>query len=188
MSNVAYLRKLKKRNNEKPTELEKKVANTIFDLEVHNNDLNYQLQTISFVGAREIKVSSNRDAIIIFVHKNELKEWQEIHENVVSELEKKFPGKHVLIVAQRRALTDPKNPFVSRPRSRTLAEVTRNMMNDVCFPVQITGVRTRVKLDGSEIIRVHLDQKQRDNYASKTKTYGAAFHKLTGKTCYYQFE
>lgn len=72
------------------------------------------------------------------------------------ELEKKFSDRHVVFVAQRRILpkegrkSSAKQP---RPRSRTLTAVHGAILDDLVYPSEIVGKRTRVKTDGSKTIR-----------------------------------
>uniref|UniRef100_A0A7S1KUP6 40S ribosomal protein S7 n=1 Tax=Percolomonas cosmopolitus TaxID=63605 RepID=A0A7S1KUP6_9EUKA len=182
------LRKLKKRSEaQKETELENTVAHAIFDIEVNNKDLKYALQPISFVSAREIKISKTRSAIIIFVPRRELQQYQEIHTKLVRELEKKFSGKHILIVAQRRALQKRTSSLIHRPRARTLKVVNENIMKDICYPAEISGLRTRVKTDGSEHLKIFLDPSEKVNLEGKLSTFSVAYRKLTGKTSSFQF-
>jgi hypothetical protein len=55
-----------------------------------------------------------------------LKSFRKIHPRLVRELEKKFSGKDVVFVANRRIMPVPKNGKASaRPRSRTLTAVGR---------------------------------------------------------------
>jgi len=75
----------------------------------------------------------------------------------VRELEKKFSGKHVIFVAQRRVMRKPirtrsyKQP---RPMSRTLTAVHSAILEDLVYPTEIIGKRIRVKVDGSRLTKV----------------------------------
>ncbi len=54
-----------------------------------------------------------------------LKGFHKIQPRLVRELEKKFSGKDVVFVANRRILPPPQNgKSISRPRSRTLTAVS----------------------------------------------------------------
>ena len=54
-----------------------------------------------------------------------LKAFHKIQQRLVRELEKKFSGKDVVIVANRRILAPPKSGYSKlRPRSRTLTAVS----------------------------------------------------------------
>lgn len=78
------------------------------------------------------------------------------------ELEKKFSDRHVVFIGQRRMQSKPgrnsrlKQP---RPRSRTLKEVHEKTLEDLVYPTEITGKRTRQSTDGNKTIKVFLDPK-----------------------------
>merc|ERR1711913_9271 len=107
-------------------------------VEVENNaaaDLKAPLKELYFKNAREFDVGSGRKAIAIFVPFPQLKSWQKIQQKVVRELEKKFSGKHIVILAQRRILPKPtrktKNQKQKRPFSRTLTSVHSAILDDL---------------------------------------------------------
>jgi small subunit ribosomal protein S7e len=74
------------------------------------------------------------------------------------ELEKKFSDRHVVFIGQRRIMRKPgrysrqKQP---RPMSRTLTNVHEKILEDLVFPTEIVGKRTRVCTDGRKIIKVY---------------------------------
>lgn len=73
------------------------------------------------------------------------------------ELEKKFSDRHVVFVAQRRILRKPTRSSrvkQKRPRSRTLTNVHEKILEDLVFPTEIVGKRTRVNQDGSKLLKV----------------------------------
>lgn len=51
--------------------------------------------------------------------------------------------------------------------SRTLTAVYDALLEDLVYPVEIVGKRTRVKLDGSQVIKVHLDRNEQTNIEHK---------------------
>ena len=51
--------------------------------------------------------------------------------------------------------------------SRTLTAVHDAILDDLVFPAEIVGKRTRVKLDGTKLIKVHLDRSQQTNIEHK---------------------
>ena len=77
---------------------------------------------------------------------------------LVRELEKKFSGKHVVFIAQRRILPKPTRKAnklkQKRPRSRTLMAVHNAILDDLVSPAEIVGKRIRIRLDGSRLFKV----------------------------------
>ena len=57
--------------------------------------------------------------------------------------------------------------FVFNFYSRTLTAVYDAVLEDLVFPAEIVGKRIRVKLDGSQLIKVHLDKNQQTNIEHK---------------------
>lgn len=51
--------------------------------------------------------------------------------------------------------------------SRTLTWVYDAILDDLVFPAEIIGKRIRVKLDGKQIMKVHLDKTQQTNIEHK---------------------
>lgn len=56
--------------------------------------------------------------------------------------------------------------------SRTLTAVHDAILEDLVFPSEIVGKRIRVKLDGSRLIKVHLDKAQQNNVEHKVAAAG----------------
>ena len=53
--------------------------------------------------------------------------------------------------------------------SRTLTSVHDSILDDLCFPAEIVGKRIRVKLDGSRLIKIHLDKTQQTTVEHKVR-------------------
>merc|ERR1712234_42148 len=133
-----------------------------------------------------------KKAIVIFVPVPQLKAYQKIQTRLIRELEKKFSGRHVIFIAQRRILPKPaKNSRnkqkQKRPRNRTLTSVHSAILDDLVFPAEIVGKRMRVKLDGSRTTKVFLDKSQQTQVEHKVGTYTAIYKKLTGKDVAFEF-
>ena len=97
----------------------------LFDLEATNQDFKTDLRDLYITSAQLIDVTASKNAIIIHVPYRLLKGFQKIQQRLVRELEKKFSGKDVVLVANRRIMPKSKSgSSKARPRSRTLTAVS----------------------------------------------------------------
>ncbi|KAK8686685.1 hypothetical protein V6N13_125708 [Hibiscus sabdariffa] len=181
-------KKIHKDKDAEPTEFEESVAQALFDLENTNQDLKSDLKDLYINSAVQIDVSGSRKAVVIHVPYRLRKAFRKVHVKLVRELEKKFSGKDVILLATRRILRPPKKgSAVQRPRSRTLTAVHEAMLEDVVLPAEIVGKRVRYRIDGSKIMKVLLDPKERNNTEYKLETFSAVYRKLAGKDVVFEF-
>jgi|UniRef100_A0AC35FM21 small subunit ribosomal protein S7e len=183
--------KLVKPEGKAPDELEKQIANAFTELS-NAEELKGRLTELYFVGAQELEIAGKK-AIIIYVPVPQLRDYQKIHARLVRELEKKFGGKHVVFVAKRRIINKPlrgknRTPLKQkRPRSRTLTAVHDAILSDLVFPAEVVGKRIRYKLDGKQLLKVHLDRAQQTNVEHKVDTFTSIYKYLTGKAVTFEF-
>ncbi|XP_008804129.2 40S ribosomal protein S7 [Phoenix dactylifera] len=181
-------KKIQKDKGVEPTEFEETVAQAFFDLENHNQDLKSDLKDLYINSAVQMDVAGNRKAVVIHVPYRLRKAYRKIHLRLVRELEKKFSGKDVVLIATRRILRPPKKgSAVVRPRSRTLTAVHDATLEDVVYPAEIVGKRVRYRLDGSKIIKIFLDPKERNNTEYKLETFSGVYRKLCGKDVVFEY-
>mmetsp|Transcript_50514 Transcript_50514/g.156321 ORF Transcript_50514/g.156321 Transcript_50514/m.156321 type:complete len:197 (-) Transcript_50514:36-626(-) len=185
--------KIIKANDAPVDALELEVATALFDLENNGgDDLKASLREMHITGAKEVTVSEERKAIVIFVPVPMMHHCHRVQTRLIRELEKKFSGKHVVILAQRRMLRKPsrlddRHQKQPRPRTRTLTAVHEAILEDLVFPSEIVAKRTRVKHDGGKLIKVSLDQKDKNILDQKTETFSAVYRSLTGKDIHFSF-
>ncbi|RLM98417.1 40S ribosomal protein S7 [Panicum miliaceum] len=179
-------RKIQKDKGVEPTEFEDTVAQAFFDLENGNQELKSDLKDLYINGAMD--VPGNRKTVIIHVPYRLQKSYKKIHVRLIRELEKKFSGKDVVLVATRRIVRPPKKgSAVVRPRSRTLTAVHDGILEDVVYPAEIVGKRVRYNLDGAKVMKVFLDPKERTNTEYKLDTFSSIYRRLCGKEVVFDY-
>ncbi|KAF5734527.1 40S ribosomal protein S7-like isoform X1 [Tripterygium wilfordii] len=180
--------KIRKDKDAEPTEFEESVAQALFDLENTNQELKSDLKDLFINSATQVDIPKNKKAVIIHVPYRLRKAYRKIHSRLVRELEKKFSGKQVVLIATRRIVRPPKKgSAVQRPRSRTLTAVHEAILEDVVMPAEIVGKRVRYRIDGSKIMKVFLDEKEKNNTDNRLGTFSAVYRKLTGKDVMFEF-
>uniref|UniRef100_A0A0E0GL83 40S ribosomal protein S7 n=1 Tax=Oryza nivara TaxID=4536 RepID=A0A0E0GL83_ORYNI len=181
-------KKIQKEKGLEPSEFEDSVAQAFFDLENGNQELKSELKDLYINNAVQMDIAGNRKAVVIHVPYRLRKAFKKIHVRLVRELEKKFSGKDVVIVATRRIVRPPKKgSAVQRPRTRTLTAVHDCILEDVVYPAEIVGKRIRYRLDGAKVIKIFLDPKERNNTEYKLETFSAVYRRLCGKDVAFEY-
>ncbi|KAJ8522986.1 hypothetical protein ONZ45_g493 [Pleurotus djamor] len=173
-----------------PDEIETNVAQALIDLENNVPELKAELRPLQISAAREVDVRGGKKAIVIFVPVPQLKAFRKVQQRLTRELEKKFSDRHVVFVAQRRMLRKPTRTSrvkQKRPRSRTLTNVHERILEDLVFPTEIVGKRTRVSVDGSKLLKVFLDSKDSTALEYKLDSFSSVYRRLTGKDVVFEF-
>eukprot|EP00440_Ansanella_granifera_P026072 gb/GFBE01028306.1/.p1 GENE.gb/GFBE01028306.1/~~gb/GFBE01028306.1/.p1 ORF type:complete len:194 (+),score=73.74 gb/GFBE01028306.1/:1-582(+) len=185
-------KKIVKEKGATPTVLEEEVAKALFDIEVSaSSDIKADLRDVHISGAKEIEVGKSGSAVVIHVPFRVWKVVKKIQGRLVRELEKKFNRRHIVLVANRTILdlNFKRKGLKVRPRSRTLTAVHESILEDVVGPTEIVGKRTRISVDGTKILKVFLDPKDKDkeNIENKLACFSAVYKKLTNKEAVFMF-
>lgn len=181
-------------SRQNPSELETNIANALYELETNIPDLKSSLRPLQFGSAREIEVGHGKKAIVIFVPVPLLQGFHKVQQRLTRELEKKFSDRHVIFLGARRILPRPKrsnrrrtSQKQKRPRSRTLTAVHDALLADTVYPVEIVGKRIRTKEDGTKMLKVILDEKEKGGVDYRLDTYSEVYRKLTGRGVVFEF-
>ena len=167
-----------------PTELELQVSQALTDMENNSPDIKAELSVLKVKSVKELEVSGNKKAIVVFVPVPLLSAFHKVQIRLTRELEKKFPDRHVIFLAERRILPKPARntrQAQKRPRSRTLTAVHEKMLEDLVFPTEITGKRVKYLVGGGKVAKIFLDSKDSSNVDYKLDTFQSIYQKLTGK-------
>ncbi|CAG8596802.1 11038_t:CDS:2 [Paraglomus brasilianum] len=171
-------------------ELEHQLAQALYDLENNVTDFRKDLKPLQFKEAKEYEIGGGKKAIVVKVSVPKLKLLQRVQQRLTRELEKKFADRHVVFIGDRRILRKPGRKSrvkQARPRSRTLTAVHEKWLEDLVYPTEIVGQRTLVRMDGSRLIKVFLDNKDSTSLEYKLDTFAAVYRKMTGKDVFFDF-
>merc|ERR1711879_149104 len=96
---------------------------------------------------------------------------------------KKFNKRRVVFVANRTIVDKNfgRKGMKVRPRSRTLTNVHEAIMEDLVGPTEIVGKRIRISVDGTKLMKIFLDPKEKEkgDIEGKLTTFSAVYKALT---------
>lgn len=125
--------KIVKPEGQTADEFELQVAQELYNLELSAAEIKNDLKDLYITAAKQVDIASGRKAIVIFVPFRKHKAFNKIQVRLVRELEKKFSGRHVVIIAQRTILgkgySRSNKTSGPRPRSRTLTAVQESILD-----------------------------------------------------------
>merc|ERR1740121_3361238 len=149
------------------------------------SDIKGDLRDVVISAAKEVEVKNNMRAVIVYFPYRVWVTVKKIQGRLIRELEKKFQKKKVVFVANRTILdlNFRRRGLKVRPRSRTLTAVHDSILEDVVGPTEIVGRRTRITTDGTKLMKIFLDPKDKEKADVDTKltTFAAVYKKLTNK-------
>jgi small subunit ribosomal protein S7e len=171
---------------DEPDALEEGVAQALYELQVSSDKLKGSLREVQICSAKEVDVGAGKKAVLIFVPVPQLPTYKKMikERSLIEELEKKFSGKQIVILAERRIVRkesrNTRQLKQQRPRSRTLTAVHEAMLEDIVFPAEIVAKRVRFRPDGSRLFKVSLHDSGKTN-SDRIDAYTKVYKTLTGK-------
>ena len=189
---MSFASKCIKKNKAPLDETETKVAKELFNLQNGKQSISGDVAKFSISAAKQVSVPDGKPAIVLFVPFTKKKAAERIQVALVRELEKKFNGQHVVLIADRTILgkgfaRNKKATSGPRPRSRTLLHVQEKMLDDLVYPTEIVGKRIACRADGTKTMKVYLDPKEQVSVETKLDTYAAVYKFLTNKDVEFTF-
>ena len=168
------------------------LSHTPKKLFLQRSELKNDVRDILISTVKEVDVKQGRKATVIFVPFRAWKAVKKVQGRLIREMEKKLSKRHVVFTAQRTILdkTFRRKGLKIRPRSRTLTSVHEAVLEDICGPSEIVAKRTRCRIDGSKLLKVFLDSKDKDkdNVEEKLQTFAVVYNKLTNKDVSFEFQ
>ena len=156
MSYLPHLRKLRKLKRQNPTPLEDEVAKAIYDLELKHKTLRLQLPRFHINTAKEVESARfAKKGLVVFYPLRYLMLVRKIQKTLTAELEKRFPGRIAVLVAQRKITKRPKDVYKLQKvqRSRTATAVNEAILDDLLAPCDIVVRRWKCSTDGAKMMK-----------------------------------
>jgi len=183
--------KIVKTGDAAPEKLDLDVASALAAIESSaSSDIKGHVRDIVISGAKEVETPKEHVVVAFFPYRS-WKVVRTIQGKLIRELEKKLKRK-VVLVANRTILD--KNfarkglNFKVRPRNRTLTDVHDSILCDIVGPAEIVGRRTRIAVDGSKLLKIFLDSKEKEATEEKLEAYSAVYRRLTAKQATFLYQ
>ena len=187
---IPYLRKLRKAKRENAKPLEKEVAKALYDLEVSHKTLRAQLPRFHINTAKEVTAKHlSKKGLVVLYPLRYLMLVRKVQKVLTAELEKRFPGRVVLLIAQRKVIKRPQDVYARQKvrRSMTRTAVDEGILTDLLFPADAVAKRWRFRPDGSKLLKVYLDSRDKKKAEARLAIVGQVYKKLVHRNIAFGF-
>ena len=188
MSYQPHLRKLRKAKRQNPTPVEDEVAKALYNLELHHKTLKECMPRFHINTAKEVE-GSKKKALVVFYPLRFLMLVKNIQKQLTVELEKKFAGKQVSLIAQRKVTARPNDVYKLQKvqRSKNATAVFDNILDDLLLGTPVVARRWTCRTDGSKTQKVFLDTKDRKKVEARLPTIANVYRKMTHRNISFGF-
>eukprot|EP00758_Cryptobia_borreli_P005432 Tbor_TRINITY_DN4878_c0_g3::TRINITY_DN4878_c0_g3_i1::g.1450::m.1450/K02993/RP-S7e, RPS7; small subunit ribosomal protein S7e len=189
---VPHLRKLRKlkRQESKASPVEDAVAKALFELELNHKGLKKYVKRFHVNTVKEVEHPiSKKKALVIMYPLRYLMLVRKIQKALVAELEKKFSGQTVMLIASRKITKRPTDVYKLQKvqRSRTSTAVFENILHDLLHPCEIVGQRIKCRVDGSKVRKIFLNTRERKQIEGRLPLISYVYKMLTHRCISFAF-
>lgn len=125
-------------------------------------------------------------AVVVYLPYIFVRDNKQLIPKLVNEIQKRR-NQHAFIVAKRTTI-NKKAAFTQRiPRNRTLTAVYDSILDDLIAPAQVIGKRIRYRLNGSQLIKIFLNEESRAFLENKTHLIAQLYFALTNRKIAFEF-
>mmetsp|Transcript_28977 Transcript_28977/g.38622 ORF Transcript_28977/g.38622 Transcript_28977/m.38622 type:complete len:201 (-) Transcript_28977:74-676(-) len=186
---LPHFRKLRKAKRDNASQLEKDVAKALYDLELQHKTLRNHLPRFHINTAKEVEARGTKKGLVVFYPLRYLMLVRKVQKVLTAELEKRFAGRVVQLVAQRKVTKRPTDVYKRQAvrRSMTRVAVDEGVLNDLLAPADVVAKRWRFRSDGSKVMKVYLDTRDKKKIEPRLPVVTAVFKKLVHRNISFGF-
>ncbi|KAL7714497.1 40S ribosomal protein S7 [Entamoeba marina] len=155
-----------------------------------------ELKNVKIINAKKIPIGQNKKATIIFIPIRMMRYVRLAFGSIIEKLEKSLGGQ-VFFIGKRivapTVKSGQKGAKIFKPISRTRKSVHECYMQEMLYPVQVVGQRTRVSMlnkkpTQSRTIFVGVDdQKTKNAVKAKLQDFTTVYKNITGEQVKFSF-
>ena len=164
-----YIRNLAKSNEENKKLLRQAVATEVKQFKVKTED------------------NKTVKALVIYLPAPFLRDHPAATNKIVNEVQSKT-NNYTFVVAKRTVVSKRSDYKQKIPKNRTLSDVCDQILADLVAPGQIIGRRMRVRLNGTHLYKIHLNENSREFLQDKVEVITQIYHALTNRKIAVEFK
>ena len=125
-------------------------------------------------------------ALVIYLPYPYIRDHKQAVNKVINEVQTKT-GSYAFVVAKRTVISKWSDYKQKIPKSRTLTDVCDAILEDLLVPGCIIGRRMRVRLNGTHLYKIHVNEESRPYLQDKVETITQIYHALTNRKIAIEF-
>ena len=126
-------------------------------------------------------------ALVLYLPYPYLRDHKQAVNKIINEVQAKT-GNYTFVVAKRTVISKWSDYKQKIPKSRTLTDVCDAILEDLLTPGQIIGRRMRVRLNGTHLYKIFVNEESRPYLQDKVETITQIYHALTNRKIAIEFK
>ena len=125
-------------------------------------------------------------SIVVYLPYIFTRDYKALVPKIVNEIQKRR-NQHAFVIAKRTMINKNADFKQMIPRNRTLTSVYDSVLEDLINPALVVGKRIRYRLNGSQLIKIFLNEDSRAFLESKTNLIAQLYFALTNRKVVFEF-
>ncbi len=132
------------------------------------------------------KDKKSMNALVVYLPFPYLKEHKNSIKKIINHLTEKRK-QHTFVLAKRTIIHKRSDYKQQIPNSRTLCAVYDSILEDLLTPGVIIGKRTRIRMNGTHLMKIHVDENSRKFLDNRVELITLLYKQLTNRTLAIEF-